>query len=103
MTIEIRCPACGCNDVHTLKKNTLWGVPGLACVCNYCSRRFQVEIDEGSIAECEYSVKFEPMLCPSCGSKKNRVTSTRHKKGDPTIRYHRCDDCKKTFKSVEDA
>jgi len=36
------------------------------------------------------------MKCPKCGSEKITVVTTRR-----PLRYHKCDDCGHTFKSVE--
>jgi ribosomal protein S27E len=42
-------------------------------------------------------VPFVRVRCPSCGSTRCPVYNTNH----IPIRYHRCQDCSRTFKSVE--
>jgi DNA-directed RNA polymerase subunit RPC12/RpoP len=44
------------------------------------------------------TIYYRPVRCPQCGSKETVVTK---KKKDSPIRYHRCEACKATFKSVE--
>lgn len=50
------------------------------------------------------TVRYHAIRCPGCGSKRVLVYKTASK-GDnssPTVRYHKCEDCKLCFKSVED-
>lgn len=42
------------------------------------------------------SLRYPVRQCPHCQSTKIRVTTTRR-----PLRHHKCDGCKKTFKSVE--
>lgn len=97
------CPECGCNDVTLRPASTLWGLPGRAGRCNYCGASFCVA--DHDVPETAYSVRFEPLRCPRCGSTKTHITSTRRHSRQPTVRYHKCDDpeCALPFKSVEAA
>jgi DNA-directed RNA polymerase subunit M/transcription elongation factor TFIIS len=45
----------------------------------------------------DYAVKFIPLRCPRCGSKKIRWYVSH-----PPIRYHRCKECGHNFKSIEE-
>jgi DNA-directed RNA polymerase subunit M/transcription elongation factor TFIIS len=49
--------------------------------------------NEGS----DYAVKFIPLKCPKCGSKKIRWYVS-----NPPVRYHRCKACGYNFKSIEE-
>jgi len=42
-------------------------------------------------------VRYMPTRCPSCGSEKTRIYSSR----DRPVRYHKCNDCGQNFKSIE--
>lgn len=44
----------------------------------------------------EYGVRFVPVKCPQCKSRKVTCYATRI-----PIRYHRCQECGRNFKSVE--
>ncbi len=44
------------------------------------------------------AVIYYPIRCPKCRSKNTRVTSTVK-----PVRYHKCDNCGYSFKSVESA
>lgn len=46
----------------------------------------------------EYGVRFIPVKCPKCKSKKITCYASRL-----PIRYHRCRDCGTCFKSVEES
>ena len=45
----------------------------------------------------DYAVKFIPLKCPKCGSKKIRSYACH-----PPVRYHRCKSCGHNFKSIEE-
>ena len=45
----------------------------------------------------DYAVKYIPLKCPKCGSKKIRSYASH-----PPVRYHRCKECGHNFKSIED-
>ncbi|MFA5156446.1 MAG: hypothetical protein WC532_03505 [Candidatus Omnitrophota bacterium] len=45
----------------------------------------------------DYAVKFIPLRCPRCGSKKIRWYVS-----NPPVRYHRCKMCGHNFKSIEE-
>ena len=56
----------------------------------------QTEIITPEVKPEEYSVIFVPIKCPKCGSIKTRcIRSTR------PVRYHKCQECGKNFKSIE--
>jgi len=42
------------------------------------------------------TVKFLPVRCPNCGSKKQRSYGTKGR-----LRYHQCRKCELKFKSIE--
>jgi len=44
----------------------------------------------------DYAVRFIPLRCPRCGSKKIRWYASH-----PPVRYHRCKECGHNFKSIE--
>jgi ssDNA-binding Zn-finger/Zn-ribbon topoisomerase 1 len=93
------CPSCGVADselVNTAvrRKRAEDGTVAESAVeqraCNYCSRRFWAD------APPQADVVLVPVCCPHCRSRATRVTSTRGRD-----RFHRCDFCKKSFRSVE--
>ena len=44
----------------------------------------------------DYAVRYIPLKCPKCGSKKIRSYASH-----PPVRYHRCKECGHNFKSIE--
>lgn len=51
------------------------------------------------------AVTYQPTVCPHCGSADTKVCSTQRlypDRRDGTVRYHKCLDCGRTFKSVEE-
>lgn len=44
----------------------------------------------------DYAVRFIPLRCPKCGSKRIRWYASH-----PPVRYHRCKECGYNFKSIE--
>lgn len=91
------CPHCGCNDVAPVSRGTFGGMPAVRLRCNFCGRRSTADEECPPVS----AVLYEPIRCPHCESKRTRVASTRRKFGEPTVRYHRCADCERPFKSVE--
>lgn len=109
------CPGCGCRDcVEIRRQNKGWMVVSIMR-CRYCrqafrrsrmirqaSRREEADADgeqigDGKDAGPGGAVVYRPVLCPDCGSRRTKVTRTM----SPT-RYHKCDECGKRFKSVEE-
>lgn len=87
------CPNCCCNDVERTGQVMQWGKWRDKWRCNHCGRSFTVAPDERAS---DLAVDYIVIQCPRCLSKKTRVTSTQK-----PIRYHKCDNCELTFKSVE--
>lgn len=95
------CPGCGCQQSELLGTATrTLTKAGLAVSqetierrrCEFCDRRFYVTAP----AVPQNVVVVTPIACPHCRSTETRVTSTRK-----TERYHRCDACAQSFRSIE--
>jgi hypothetical protein len=93
------CTYCGCRDVEVRKEPDPdeWFASGIA-VCNHCSRQFVYmhHNEEQEEARVGSGVVFQRVKCPVCKSKDVPVKSTVDR-----IRYHKCRDCGRNFKSVE--
>ena len=87
-----------------------WFPSGLAQCCE-CGARFNFsppealeEVDPQKPMEAARwygqdggdAVSYRPVRCPRCRSKEVPINHTAGR-----VRYHKCDDCGKTFKSVE--
>jgi len=91
------CPKCGCAELARVSAVTdPFGrqLPVMECDhCGFHHVRFTEQLnDESTIITIKRS-------CPHCNSSNTRVYSTRP--GNQVIRYHRCYECKLTFKSIE--
>ena len=89
------CPSCGCEDSVEVGQFVRWGKPATRRRCGHCRETF-VAADPADTEPTDDAVAFIPIRCPVCKSPETRVTSTRK-----PVRYHRCNACKHTFKSVE--
>jgi len=89
-----RCPQCGCQHSEIQDRNTWWGHDVDRRKCRNCANVWWVpcpaEPDPDAL------LIYRPIRCPKCGGGRTYVHTTRR-----PIRYHRCEDCKHRFKSVE--
>lgn len=90
------CPGCGCPESEVVRTSTWGGAVYEVRRCDHCKREFTHHPEHGD-DEPATSVTFHVLRCPCCRSEKVPVTRTMK----PT-RYHRCDNCGWTFKSVEE-
>ena len=101
------CPNCGCQQSEVVSTETWWGKPREKRECRHCETRFSAEVSvppakseeqaKDAAGERKDAVRYRPIRCPECGSKRTRTTKTK-----APIRYHRCQICKHTFKSFEE-
>ena len=108
--IEIapECPVCGCNDTRVLEgpREVTMGrevlpVKGLAQCC-YCEHKYRFSASADNPPDSRDAVPYVCVRCPRCRSKEVRATSSpvAHN-GSPRVRWHKCWECGKNFKSVE--
>jgi transposase-like protein len=109
------CPRCGCQDSSVIRRGVRWGQPWSRRRCHNCGEAWACNDPppaapgDARLAAGDDAVPIDPpppdpdrgviyhvVRCPNCGSDHCKVTSTRR-----PVRYHRCDDCGHTFKSVE--
>ena len=97
------CPGCGCGASEVLDSRLRFGEQWEKRQCGACGRVFSLTVqDPGDTEDDEgsgwdgHAVDYVVMCCPRCQSNRVRVTRT-----DKPTRYHKCDDCGQTFKSVE--
>lgn len=95
LTEAKECSKCGCKD--RVKRDGQQR-------CRHCGKLWVRHIAPASDMR-ETEQEHEPiegvtyyhvLRCPSCGSKKTKITSTRK-----PIRHHKCKDCGHNFKSTE--
>jgi transposase-like protein len=107
------CPYCGCNDTKKAEFLGRWGLSLTKWQCNHCGSTFTVREREADppassgnghhvIDETQPKLIVYPLIrCPvnqeGCGSTNTKVARTKR-----PIRYHKCQDCGKSFKSVEE-
>lgn len=103
------CYKCGCRDCRSIGSGAFFGKAFKRYVCNHCQHQFKY--DEDSDTQKPSLQVIPPMRkngvpcvryrrgakCPKCSSWKTRTTDTVL-----PYRYHRCNDCGKRFKSVQD-
>jgi transposase-like protein len=116
------CPLCGCKESTIRKRTQRWNGKRIDTThrCANCKNDW-IQTDDGPAAESKTSTAVgrngqnalastaEPALttrgdaviyghtrCPACGSTKTRVGTTQR-----PVRYHKCVDCRHTFKSIE--
>ncbi len=111
------CLKCGCQDVREEGRQEIRGVKhegdGRIEViatrtklrCMHCGYGWQVSTPYTPLptpqaplptSSAGGAVAYYPVRCPECGSTNQRVTRTQQ-----PVRYHKCQDCDHTFKSVE--
>lgn len=76
------------------------GQTGLADIPVDVLRRLVREVTEAKSVD--WSAR-DGAVCPVCGTRRCRVTSTTAWSGKVRERYHRCQCCTHRFKSVEEA
>ncbi len=105
------CPECGCRDTEIItppRDNSKigWYDSGRAR-CNHCHTWFHFkEIPQSPAIEHQepvldtppvgHAVPYIRVQCPECQSVDAPVTHTQR-----PVRYHKCGECGRTFKSVE--
>lgn len=96
--IDVECPKCGCPTAGVVGHDSDWrGQKRDLLECDHCLTQW---VDNGDAPEPQADdVLFEHTRCGHCGSRQTLTTSTP---GGPLgIRYHRCQDCEMTFRSVD--
>ena len=93
----IECPHCECNDIVKSGSTARWGKSWQRWRCNFCRRVWSSAptTRPETISELP-AVDYYVIACPHCGSDRTAVRKTM-----TPIRYHECNNCKKTFKSYE--
>jgi len=104
------CPECGCAEYQVIARGTRWGAPWEKRVCRFCRRTWRHTAPPPPLPRLSQRTNREPqrnpttedgvayylIRCPKCQSTNTRVTHT-----DRPVRYHKCQICGRTFKSVE--
>jgi DNA-directed RNA polymerase subunit RPC12/RpoP len=101
VTVGPCCPRCGCNDtalaaVGSPPQGRAWA----RFACGHCAAEFCVGSPPAG-GESVQGVIYRPLRCPKCGSDRTPVTSSPAKSWGRKKRWHKCDDCEHTFKSIE--
>jgi transcriptional regulator NrdR family protein len=106
------CPDCGCESSE-VEQSKLWGMSQERRRCNNCGCRWTTKGEpwptkeqavEGEAVQPKAVLYHPPPACPACEAPAASVSRTMPaKKGEPRVRYHKCDDCGHTFKSIEGA
>jgi hypothetical protein len=94
------CPLCGCPETVVVREPNghEWFGDGQA-QCDNCDRVFtfkEKEETEKTEDRKELAVVWNPVRCPDCNSSHAPVYRTMGR-----VRYHKCRDCLRNFKSVE--
>ncbi len=96
--ILVACPHCGCPRSTVIEIRNGFGVTGEQRQCDHCSRTFAHTP----------TVAYDPVRCrcPNCRAENPKVTKVIQRRGDGekdlgAVRYHRCERCEYTFKSIE--
>lgn len=94
------CPKCGCSDSVVIRSEVRWGKAQDRRRCQNCSSTWSApaaeDLDDQVHAKQHQAVVYHVMRCPSSSGTRVLVTHTER-----PIRYHRCQDCRHRFKSVE--
>ena len=99
------CPACHCQDSAVIRRDRYREAFRELRCCRFCGRQWWTSSKarpdpdadtDGTGPAGERPVIYHVVICPACGSKRTRVTSTRR-----PIRHHKCQACSHTFKSME--
>lgn len=95
------CPKCGCNATMMVDAGSRFGRTWAKFGCTFCGKSFVIgtspeELPDGRPVE--NGVAYNPVhcRCPGCHADNPPVIHTRGK-----VRFHRCRNCDKRFKSVE--
>lgn len=89
------CPKCGCPDSELLSRVQHFGATHQRRMCRHCGRTWIVP-EAAAAPRVERAVIYSLIRCPRCQSSATRIYCTRR-----PVRYHKCDSCQHTFKSVE--
>jgi hypothetical protein len=97
------CPKCGCNDGTKVGEGSRFGRTFRRIRCRHCSKIYRHNMEAESDAQSTNqaqkttdAVDYFILQCPFCKSEKHSVYKT-----DKPVRYHKCKNCEKSFKSVE--
>ncbi len=91
-----KCPKCGCALADSVVPYERGGLHFTRRVCHFCSTRFVVEEKAPDAPEPTKTVVTYPLfVCPFCGARKPRTTSTRG-----NHRFHKCRKCGEVFQSL---
>jgi hypothetical protein len=93
------CPGCGCNATSLVSAGESFGRPWAKYGCDFCRKTFTVGRPPVA-GEVVNGVVYQTVRCvcpnPQCKAKNPRVVNTSGK-----YRWHKCDKCGQSFKSVE--
>jgi len=97
LAIGPECPHCGCNATEIVDAGKRYGRAWARFRCGHCQRVSTTSSSPGDAEEVG-GVAYNPVncRCPRCNAANPRVHTSRGR-----IRYHRCDNCGASFKSVE--
>ena len=99
------CPECGCNYLLPAGRRRRWGKDYQRWECDYCGKKFATLAQDDPPPETQTKKQtgtepegktFYILTCPECNGEKVPVYRTVS-----PIRYHRCEACLFTFKTVE--
>ncbi len=94
------CVHCGCEDSSVVSQREWRGLVWETRQCAHCGHTFNVESPTLTTNLVEKPISDRVIIfvvrCPKCGEEWPPVTRSML-----PVRYHKCDKCKHTFKSVE--
>ena len=115
----LECPKCGCSDINYLDVSERWGQRQFRLRCNndlcghfwvYAPTDNQTQDTQAPASSDAPSwlrgkslthkiplVRYMTTCCPHCKSERTLIQKT-----DLPYRYHRCCECKRTFKSIQE-
>lgn len=97
--LGVPCPKCGCRHTLPGQKITWLGFKAEKRRCRFCGHIFTHPITETIPPDKQpKAVIYHVLKCPQCRSAETTVTSSVR-----PVRYHKCDSCGHTFKSIETA
>lgn len=106
------CPKCGCQASHQVggfgyrSQKTATGIETTKLIrhaCDHCGTQFQVPAPPQPTEKPDhpYCVPYKSNTCPRCESLRTEVVSVRAQTELGKFRYHRCRDCRYTFKTLQ--
>lgn len=96
-TVGPECRKCGCNATFLVEAGG-GSRPWAKFRCDFCGDMATVR---GDGTPATRGVSFQRIRCPECDSTDTHVASSGPAKPANRIRYHKCNACEHTFKSVE--